>query len=118
MTINHVLAVVAVTDIETSNAWYERLFGRPADNTPMPGQLVEWRVTENGWLQVTRDPQRAGQGLVNFAVDDLSRHVAEIADRGLVAGPIETVTKGVQLSGITDPDGNAITFLGQFRIHY
>lgn len=35
--------------------WYERLFGRPADNLPMEGQLVESRATESGWLQVTRD---------------------------------------------------------------
>ena len=118
MTINHVLAVLAVSDLDTANAWYERLFGRPADNTPMPGQLVEWRVTENGWLQVTRDVDRAGQGLLNFAVDDLRSHVTEVADRGLVTGPIETVTKGVQLSSITDPDGNAITFIGSFRVQY
>jgi hypothetical protein len=35
MPIEHVLAVVPVTDFEAANAWYESLFGRPADNLPM-----------------------------------------------------------------------------------
>ena len=118
MSIDHVLAVVPVADFDAAHAWYERLFGRPADNLPMEGQLVEWRVTDSGWVQVTRDPERAGSALLNFAVDDLERHVAELAKRGLAAGAIETVNKGVQLSAIRDPDGNAITFIGSFRIQY
>jgi glyoxylase I family protein len=28
------------------------------------------------------------------------------------------VNKGVQLSTINDPDGNTITFIGNFRVHY
>ena len=118
MSIEHVLAVVAVADFDAAHAWYERLFDRPADNLPMEGQLVEWRVTDSGWVQVTRDPGRAGTALLNFAVDDLGRHVAALAERGLAAGAIETVTKGVQLSSIRDPDGNTITFIGSFRVHY
>jgi glyoxylase I family protein len=118
MTIEHVLAVVPVADFDSSHAWYELLFGRPADNLPMKGRLVEWRVTETGWLQVTTDPDRAGSALVNFAVDDLDRHIADIARRGLLTGEVETVNKGVKLSAIADPDGNTITFIGNFRIKY
>jgi hypothetical protein len=55
---------------------------------------------------------------LNFAVDDLDRRVAEISQRGLAPGAIETVSKGVQLSAIRDPDGNTITFIGNFRIDY
>ena len=51
-------------------------------------------------------------------MDDLDRHIADLAGRGLVPGAIETVNKGVQLSAITDPDGNTITFIGNFRIKY
>ena len=60
MSIEHVLAVVPVANFEAAHAWYERLFGRHADNLPMPGRLVEWRVAENGWVQVTFDANRAG----------------------------------------------------------
>jgi glyoxylase I family protein len=118
MSIEHVLAVVPVADFEASHTWYERFFGRPADNLPMNGRLVEWQVTDNGWLQVTTDPARAGSALVNFAVDDLDRRIAELTERGLAPGAIEIVNKGVELSTITDPDGNTITFIGNFRINY
>lgn len=118
MPIEHVLAVVPVADFEAAHEWYERFFDRPADNLPMEGRLVEWRVTGSGWVQVTSDAARAGSALLNLAVDDLDRHIADLAGRGLVPGAIETVNKGVQLSAITDPDGNMITFIGNFRIKY
>ncbi|MBA3429681.1 MAG: VOC family protein [Actinobacteria bacterium] len=118
MSIDHVFAVVPVADFEAAHAWYERLFGRPADNLPMEGQLVEWRVTDGGWVQVTSDADRAGSGLLNFAVDDLDQHVADVSERGLTPGAIQTVNKGVQLSAIRDPDGNTITFIGDFRVRY
>ena len=104
MSIDHVFAVVPVADFEAAHAWYERLFGRPADNLPMEG-LLEWRVTDSGWVQVTLDADRAGSALLNFAVDDLDQHVAEVSGRGLAPGAIETVNKGVQLSAIRDPAG-------------
>jgi glyoxylase I family protein len=117
MSIDHVLAVVPVGDLEAAHAWYERLFGRPADNLPMEG-LVEWRLTDGGWVQLTRDADRAGSALLNLAVDDLERHVADVSGRGPAPGAIETVTKGVQLSAIRDPAGNTITFIGNFRVRY
>jgi glyoxylase I family protein len=118
VTIQHVLAVVPVADFDAGHTWYARLFGRPADNVPMKGLLVEWRVTETGWVQVTLDAERAGSGLLNFAVDDLERHIAEISGRGLTPGAVEAVSKGVRLSTIRDPAGNTITFIGDFRITY
>lgn len=93
MPIDQLLAVVPVADFDAAHEWYERLFGRPADNLPMEGRLVEWRVTGNGWVQVTADAGRAGSALLNFAVDDLARHIASLAGRGLVSGAIETVNK-------------------------
>jgi hypothetical protein len=79
MAIEHVLAVVPVSDLERADAWYEVLFGRPADNRPMPS-LVEWQVTGAGWVQVTVDTDRAGSGLLNLAVDDLPATRKELRD--------------------------------------
>jgi glyoxylase I family protein len=118
MTINHVLAVVAVSDFDTGHAWYQRLFDTPATNIPMPGTLAEWRVTDNGWLQMTCDPDRAGSSLVNFAVDDLAGLVDALRNRELDPAEIITANKDVQLSTVIDPDGNSITFIGNFREHY
>ena len=117
MSIEHVLAVVPVSDIDAANAWYEKLFGRPADNNPMP-VLVEWQVVPGGWVQVFIDEERAGSGLVNFAVDDLEAHIAKAGERGLEPGAIEDVDKGVRLSTIVDPDGNMIRLIGGFRVDY
>ena len=75
-------------------------------------------MTDSGWVQVTLAADRAGSGLLNFAVDDVERHIAEVSSRGLAPGAIETVNKGVQLAAVTDPDGNRITFIGNFRIEY
>jgi glyoxylase I family protein len=117
MSIEHLLAVVPVSDLDVANAWYEKLFRRPADNNPMP-VLAEWQVVPGGWVQVFVDEKRAGSGLLNFAVDDLEAHVADAGDRGLEPGAIEDVNKGVRLATVTDPDGNVIRLIGGFRVEY
>ena len=80
--------------------------------------LVEWRITENGWVQIFHDPDRAGSTLLNFAVNDLEAQIAELAVRGLVLGDIQAADKGVRTASINDPDGNLITLIGGFRIVY
>ena len=117
MSIQHVLAVVPVSDLERANTWYEALFGRPADNRPMP-TLAEWQVTGAGWVQVTVDTDRAGSALLNLAVDDLAATREELATRGVNTAESRPVNKGVELSATSDPDGNAITLIGNFRVKY
>lgn len=117
MSIDHLLAVVPVSDIDESRRWYSSLFGRPADNNPMP-TLVEWQIRPGSWVQVFCDPGRAGSGLLNFAVDDLERHLAEVGARGIEAEPIVDADKGVRLATLTDPDGNLLRFIGGFRVEY
>ena len=117
MAINHVLAVVPVSDIQKSERWYASLFGRSADNNPMPS-LVEWQVLPGAWVQVFIDVERAGSGLLNFAVDELEDHLAEIAARGIAAEAIVDASKGVRTSTVVDPDGNTVRFIGGFRVDY
>jgi glyoxylase I family protein len=109
MRVNHLLAVVPVSDIEAAARWYERFLGGAPTNQPMPS-LVEWQTTSTGW--------RAGHTAMNFAVDDLEAAVNELIGRGLAPGEIQTANKGVQLSALTDPDGNTITLIGGFREIY
>ena len=117
MSIDHVLAVVPVSDIDRSRDWYSSLFGRSADNNPMP-TLVEWQVLPGAWVQVFSDPQRAGSGLLNFAVDDVESHLAQVRERGIEPGEIVDANKGVRISTVNDPDGNTIRFIGGFRVQY
>ncbi|WP_159619253.1 VOC family protein [Arthrobacter zhaoguopingii] len=118
MAIQHVLAVVPVSDLAAARAWYERVLGTPPTNVPMPESLVEWRITGQGWVQVTLDPVRAGSGLLNFAVDDLNSHVAGLAAQGIEPDPVVTANRNVTLCSLQDPDGNTLTFIGNFRIDY
>lgn len=115
--VDHVLAVVAVSDIAAGRAWYTKLFGREPDNSPMPN-LVEWQVTDRGWVQVTEDPRRAGNGMLNLAVSDLDEGVRELREIGLETGEIIEANKGVRLCPMSDPDNNAITLVGSFRVKY
>ena len=117
MTIAHVLAVVPVSDIGTSVAWYERLFGRAPTNRPMPN-LAEWRLTDTGWVQVFEDADRAGRSFLNLAVDDLEGHLHDLQEQGLTGGTIQDATNGVRTASIDDPDGNTVNFIGGFRIDY
>jgi glyoxylase I family protein len=117
MSIEHLPAVVPVTDVKRSCRWYEMLFGRAADNNPMPN-LVEWQVVPGGWVQVFTDDEHAGSTVVNLAVQDLTAHVEELRRRGLEAGEVVEANKGVQLSALTDPDGNKVWLIGGFRVRY
>lgn len=118
MRIDHVLAVMPVADLDRADAWYERLFGRPADNRPMPN-LVEWQVTGGGWVQVFVDARRAGSALLNLAVGGpLADARQELAGRGVDCGEIQGANKGLELSAAHDPDGNTITLIGSFRPSY
>jgi glyoxylase I family protein len=42
----------------------------------------------------------------------------ELATRGVDTAEIQPVSRGVELSAISDPDGNAITLIGNFRVKY
>lgn len=110
MPITNVLATMAVADHEAALGWYERLFGRAADRMPMAG-LAEWQLTASGAIQVFRDRDRAGNGQLTLAVNDLGAEVAAMAARGIAGGPISGGDT-VRFVTILDPEGNAITFAG------
>jgi hypothetical protein len=75
-------------------------------------------VSDTGWLQVSHDPEQAGTSMVNFAVDDLEQHRADLhAHRIDTDDIIITANKGFRLCSIKDPDNN-ITLIGSFREHY
>ena len=115
--VDYLLAVVAVSNIQAGKSWYTKLFGRGPDNNPMPS-LIEWQVTNDAWVQVTEDPLRAGNGMLNLAVSDLEEGARELREMGIDAGEIINANKGVRLCPITDPDSNKIQLVGNFRVKY
>lgn len=101
-------AGVPVANFNSASAWYERFFGRPPDVVPSPGREVMWQVAEDGWIYVVVDPERAGNALATVSVDDLEARVAELAGRGIAAGPIEQQAPGAFKAEVEDADGNRI----------
>jgi catechol 2,3-dioxygenase-like lactoylglutathione lyase family enzyme len=104
----HLFAGLRVSDFEASRAWYERLLGEPSF-FPHDKEVV-WTVAEERSVYILEDPDRAGEGLVTFFLDDLDAAVAEVAARGLDPAERETYTNGVRKVTYRDDDGNEVGF--------
>ena len=107
MAVTHVFAGIPVADRDSAVSWYERLVGRPPDLVPNDDEAA-WRLTETGWMYVVADPGRAGSALSTLLVDDLDAFLAGLAERGITAGPVETMGNAVRHTVVTDPDGNRL----------
>lgn len=108
MSIDNVLASVAVKDLKAAVEWYTQLLGRPADCTPMP-EVAEWKFERGGWLQVYELPERAGCGSFTLAVTDLDAIVQQVQKLGVGTKNRSTNAKLKTLM-IVDLDGNHIAF--------
>jgi len=106
-----VFAAMPVTDLSVAVPWYVRVLGRPADAEPMPG-LIEWDLVPNGALQLVLDPERAGGGLVTLQMSDLRGFADNLVERGVTGVEVDDTTSDkVLIINLTDPDGNAVTFV-------
>jgi predicted enzyme related to lactoylglutathione lyase len=109
-TITDILPGVAVADLETALPWYEKLFGRPADERPMEG-LAEW-LFGGARLQLVEEPDRAGKSTVTLVLDDVRTYYEELNKRGLTPDALdETTSEKVLFGSIADPEGNQIALV-------
>jgi hypothetical protein len=108
MSIQNVLASVAVKDLKTATEWYGRLLRRPPDSTPM-AEVREWKFARGGWLQVYALAERAGGGSCTLAVDDIDEIIAHAKNLGIDTGSTASNPR-VKTLMIVDPDGNHIAF--------
>ena len=106
---NVLFAGIAVADYHAALPWYERLFGRAPNMLPHATEAA-WHVTEMGWIYLVGDSQRAGKALVTLMVTNLEHVVAELEERGLAPGAIETAPGLYRKAAFTDPEGNTISF--------
>jgi len=106
MPINKIYAQLNCSNLSTSIAWYERLFGRRPDVQPMPG-LAEWHHLEHAGLQVFENAADAGHGTLTLIVSQLREEHTRLIAAGLKAGPIEPATS-TSLVRLRDPDGNLV----------
>ncbi len=103
-----VLATMTVVEFDQAVEWYERLLGAGYDAQPMPG-LAEWHVA-GGVVQVLRDEQRAGSGLLSLGVEDLQAARTELEGRGVSLGEA-TVGVVATIAAVEDPAGNTVTLV-------
>jgi catechol 2,3-dioxygenase-like lactoylglutathione lyase family enzyme len=89
---------IPVRDFEAALPWYERLLGRPPDMVPKEGEVC-WKFTDDAWIYVVRDAERAGNALITIIVDELPEIDAELVEMG-----------GMLTVEATDPEGNKIKF--------
>ncbi|HKP04321.1 MAG TPA: VOC family protein [Chthoniobacterales bacterium] len=108
MNIHNAIASVAVKNVKSAAAWYEKLFERGPDSTPMP-EVAEWKFERGGWLQVYQLPERAGQGSCTLAVKDMESVIQRLAALGIDTSE-RTAGEKVKTVMITDPDGNHLAF--------
>jgi predicted enzyme related to lactoylglutathione lyase len=108
MKIDNAIASVAVKDLKAATAWYEKLFRRPADSTPMP-EVAEWKFERGGWLQVYELAERAGTGSCTLAVSDIAEVKTHLQSLGIDTSQSSSGAK-VKTVMITDPDGNHLAF--------
>jgi catechol 2,3-dioxygenase-like lactoylglutathione lyase family enzyme len=107
MAVTYAFAGIPVTHRDAAVAWYQRLVGRPPDLIPNDDEAA-WRLTETGWIYVIVDAGRAGSALHTLLVDDLDTFLVGLAERDVVAAPVETIGDGVRRTVVTDPDGNRL----------
>jgi predicted enzyme related to lactoylglutathione lyase len=103
----HLFAGIPVTDRDAALGWYERFAGRPPDLIPNQDEAA-WQLTETGWIYIVTDGPRAGSASNTLLVDDLDGFLAELTERGIEAGPIETLGSGARRATAIDPDGNRL----------
>src|SRR3954447_23431160 len=89
---------IPVSDFEAAERWYERLLGRPPDMRPHDHEAC-WKLTDEAWIYVVRDAERAGHALITIIVDELPDAAGERGEEG-----------GLQTLVVTDPDGNTVKF--------
>jgi predicted enzyme related to lactoylglutathione lyase len=112
MKIGNAIASIAVKDLKAASAWYEKLFGRPADSTPM-AEVAEWKFERGRWLQVYQLPERSGAGSCTLAVSDIAGVIAHLESLGI---DTSETTSGVKVKTVmvSDPDGNHLAFAQAF----
>ena len=107
MSIRNAIACVAVKDLKSSLAWYEKLLGRGPDRGA-DTELAEWVFEQGGRLQLQQQPSRAGSGSVTLAVGSLDTEMLQLNRWGISSGDVIR-TSAQRILVIEDPDGNTVS---------
>lgn len=108
MSMQNVMAALAVKDLAAAVGWYTKLLGRGPTEAPMEG-LVEWEFPGGGWLQVYEKAKLAGLGSITILDDDLESRIASLST-AKIRVDAEKTSDLASIAVVLDPDGNRIVF--------
>ena len=108
--LDSVIAVVPVTNQVRAVNWYRALLGRDADVVPTE-DVAEWELAPGTWLQVTTEPERAGNTTVVLVVSDIDAQRAACSVANVELGALTEYPGIVKTVDAVDPDGNRVTFV-------
>lgn len=106
MRLTRIFAQLNCSDLAASEAWFETLFGRPADARPMAG-LAEWHHQSAAGFQLFVNPSDAGHGVLTLFVADLGEERSRLDEAGMEVGEITTAST-TSLMILADPDANMV----------
>ena len=113
-------AIIPVSDMDASRAFYEGVLGLEGEPAPGGYALRAGGTTRLFLLDVAAYAGQAGWPLASFQTDDLAATVADLAGRGVPlevmdGDPYETDERGIAdlgdmlIAWFRDPDGQVIT---------
>jgi hypothetical protein len=108
--ITNMVAVVPVEDHARATSWYSKLLGREADLVPVE-DVAEWQLAGSAWLQVGKDPERAGSTTVVIGVDDIQVLHSIRAKTDIPLGEIVEYAGVIKMAEVLDPDDNKVVFV-------
>jgi hypothetical protein len=108
MAIKTIFAHVSCANLETSRAWYQKLFGKPPIREPMP-KLAEWQFSDSAEVQLYEEKEHAGASTLTLGVLPIEPERKRLEAAGLAPGPIEE-TDDYFLMRLRDPDQNLVVF--------
>jgi hypothetical protein len=103
MPIEKVFAHISCSNLQSSIAWFTKLFGRAPDESPMEG-LAEWHQNNQAGFQLFQDPKNAGHATMSATSIPSVRVSLSSSSQ---PGPIEEADY-VNIVRIRDPDQNLI----------
>jgi hypothetical protein len=106
MAVEKIYAQLSCSDLSSSVAWFQRIFGRPPDARPMDG-LAEWHHHDHAGFQLFEDRSSAGHGTLTLIVSGLADEHSRLTKCGLEPPDIEPADS-VSLIRLHDPDQNLV----------
>jgi predicted enzyme related to lactoylglutathione lyase len=107
MRITSVFVGITVTDLATSQRWYELFFGR-APEIIVSADEVMWQMNDDAWLFiVSKETSQRSAGVV-LAADDLDGTLDALAQQGIEPREQEVMEGAGRKAHFADPDGNEV----------